>query len=431
MQQVALKYGAGEVGFAIEQEKILQIIESAPVHFAKTEEEIIDEALAHPIGSARLSELVKPGQRVCIAIPDITRAWQRTSVYLPRLVAELQRGGIKDEDIVFICALGTHRNQTPEEHKLLLGDELASRFMVIDHDCYDKEKLCYLGKTTYGTPVWINKMAMECDHIVLTGGVVYHFLAGWGGGRKYILPGLSSYETVMANHSLSLNPVRGEGPHPDVRSGNLDNNLLHLDMVEAASFVRPTFLFNVVTADDRIAGAVAGHYLAAHDRGRGMVDAIDGVCIQEKADLVVASAGGSPKDINLYQSIKTLINAREAAKPGGTIIMLSECPDGLGGNADVQNMILNYDTVLEREDALRADYSISKYVAYYFCETAERFNLILVSALDPALLKKANIRVVKTLEAAMELVADKDNPALKVHIMPQAANTLPRVEQRR
>lgn len=427
-QEIALRYGAGEMVLNMESEKILQIIESNPVTFEKTEAELIEDALAHPIGSARLCELVHPGERVCIVIPDITRAWQKTDLYLPRLVDELQQGGVKDEDIVFISALGTHRRQTPEEHKFLLGPELADRFTVIDHDCDDKNKLSYLGKTTYGTPVWINKTALECDHIVLTGGIVYHFLAGWGGGRKYVLPGISSYETVMANHSLSLNPERGKGPHPDVRSGNVDNNILHLDMQEAASFVRPTFLFNVVMAENRIAGAVAGNYIIAHDKGREMVDAIDGVSITEKADLVIASAGGSPKDVNLYQSIKTLINAREAAKPGGTIIILTECPEGLGGNAEVQDMILNYNTVLEREDALRDDYSISKYVGYYFCETADKYDLILVSSLDSDLLKKANIRIVKTLAAAMELVADKNNAAVKVHIMPHAANTLPRVK---
>ena len=429
IQEIKLKYGNEKMVLNMEAEKILQIIESNPVTFDKTEAEIIEDALAHPIGSARLCELVHPDERVCIVIPDITRAWQKTSLYLPRLVEELQQGGVKDENIIFICALGTHRRQTPEEHQLLLGSELAKRFTVIDHDCYDKNNLIYLGKTTYGTPIWINKTAMECDHIVLAGGIVYHFLAGWAGGRKYILPGISSYETVMANHSLSLNPVRGEGPHPDVRSGNIDNNLLHLDMLEAASFVRPTFLFNVIIAENRIAGAVAGNYITAHDKGRDMVDAIDGVCISEKADLVIASAGGSPKDVNLYQSIKTLINAREAAKPGGTIIILTECPEGLGGNAEVQDMILKYDTVLKREDELRADYSISKYVGYYFCETAEKYDLILVSSLDPNLLQKANIRIVKTLEEAMELVADKNDETVKVHIMPQAANTLPRVEQ--
>lgn len=426
-REFALKYGHEEMLLKIAEENILQVIESNQVMFEKTESEMIRSALANPIGSARLSELVKPGERVCVVIPDITRAWQRTDLYLPLLVEELAQGGVQDEDILFICALGTHRPQTAEEHRLLLGPELADRFTVIDHDCHDRDNLVYCGDTSFGTPVWLNKRAMECDHLVLTGGIVYHFLAGWSGGKKYVLPGISSYETVMANHALSLNPVRGKGPHPDVRSGNDATNLIHLDMLEAARLANPAFMFNVVTAEGRIAGAVAGHYQLAHDQGRAMVDAIDGVTIQEKADLVIASAGGSPKDVNLYQSIKTLINAREATKPGGTMIILTESPEGLGGNAEVQEMILGYHSVLEREDALRTDYSISKYVGYYFCESAEKFELILVSALDPALLQKANIKIVRTLDEALALVYAKRGKNLKTHIMPQGANTLPRL----
>lgn len=426
-REFALKYGHEEMLLKIAEEHILQVIESNQVTFEKTELEIIQAALANPIGSPRLAEIVKPGERVCVVIPDITRVWQRTDLFLPLIVEELAQGGVQDKDIIFICALGTHRRQTAEEHRLLLGPKLADRFTVIDHDCHDRTNLVYCGETSFGTPVWLNKQAMECDHLVLTGGIVYHFLAGWSGGKKYVLPGISSYETVMANHALSLNPVRGQGPHPEVRSGNDATNLIHLDMLEAAGLANPAFIFNVVTAEGRIAGAVAGHYQLAHDQGRAMVDAIDGVTIQEKADLVIASAGGSPKDVNLYQSIKTLINAREATKPGGTMIILTESPEGLGGNAEVQEMILGYDTVLEREDALRTDYSISKYVGYYFCESAEKFELILVSALDPALLEKANIKIVRTLDEALALVYAKRGKNLKTHVMPQGANTLPRL----
>ena len=430
VKEIPLKYGKTEMTLKIEEKNLLDVIDSNPVVFEKTEEEIIKDAIEHPIGSARLCELVHEGETVCVLIPDMTRAWQKTDKFLPFVVEELNRGGVKDEDILFICAVGTHRPCTPEEHAALLGDKLAGRNLkVINHDSLDKDNLVYVGKTTFGTPVSLNKKAMECDHIVLTGGIVYHFLAGWAGGRKYILPGISSYETVMANHALSLNPERGQGAHPDVRSGYVDTNLIHLDMVEAASFANPTFMFNVVTAENRIAGAVAGNHLLAHEKGRDMVDAIDGVYIKEQADLVVASAGGAPKDVELYQSIKTLINTRAATKPGGTMIIMTECPEGLGGNADVRSMLLDYDTVLAREDELRVRYTISKYVGYYFCESAEKYDLILVSSLDSDLLKKANITIVKSLDEALALAYKKHGKDLKVHVMPHAANTFPRLEK--
>lgn len=429
MKKIELKYGDSVMSAEIEEKSVLQVIESSSISVSKQEDELIQEALEHPIGSARLKELVHAGETVCVVIPDSTRLWQKSDKYLWRIVEELHAGGVKDEDITFISALGTHRKQTKQEHRQLLGEALADRFEVIDHDCFDKEQLVYLGTTTYDTPIYINKTALACDHIVLTGGIVYHFLVGWSGGKKSILPGIASYETVMANHALSLSTTFGKGANPDVRSGNIISNPVHDDMLQAASFVRPTFLFNVITGSNGdIVGAVAGNYIAAHAVGRDMVDKMDGVAIDEKADLVIATAGGYPKDINLYQSIKTVINAREAATPGGTIIILSECREGLGGNAEVQDMILNYNTVLEREKALRADYSISKYVGYYFCETAAKFDLILVSDIDPNLLSKANITVVKTLEEALSETYKKKGTNLKTHLMPHAANTLPKLK---
>lgn len=427
LKEIPLKYGSGEMVLKMEEKNILQVIESNPFAFEKTQEEMIQDALEHPVLSARLSELVHAGEKVCVVISDVTRAWQRTDLYLPYLVEELNKGGVKDEDILFLSATGTHRKQTDEEHRLLLGESLAKRFKIVDHDCSDKDNLRYVGKTTFGTPVWLNKQALECEHIVLTGAIVYHFLAGWSGGRKSILPGISGYETVMANHALSLKPGRGEGVQPEVRSANFINNAVHLDMLEAASFVRPTFLFNVVMGEGRIAGAVAGNYIAAHEKGCQLVDALDGVAIQKKADVAIATAGGSPKDVNFYQSIKTLINAREATKPGGTLIILTEAREGLGGDQDVQDIILNYNNMVEREDALRAKYSISKYVGYYFGESADKYDLLLVTSLDPELLKKANIKTVKTLEEAMKFVYAKHGRNFKAHVMPHGANTWPQL----
>ncbi|MFD3157882.1 nickel-dependent lactate racemase [Haloimpatiens sp. FM7330] len=428
MKNFQMNYGDKSLGFSLDEKNILQIIESNEYINDKSEEKVIEEAIKNPIGSPRLKELVHPGETVCVVIPDATRTWQKTYKFLYKIVDELNEGGVDDKDILFISALGTHRKQTEEEHRQLLGEKLSARFKVMDHDCYDKDNLKYMGQTTYGTPVWINKKALECDHIVLTGGIVYHFLVGWSGGKKYVLPGISSYETVMANHALSLSPKMGGGTHPNVRSGNIVNNPVHEDMLQAAAFVKPTFMFNVVMGPDgNIAGAVAGNYIEAHAKGRKLVDKIDGVQIKEKADVVIATAGGYPKDINLYQSIKTFINAREAAKEGGTIIAVTECREGLGGNEEVQNMILNYNTLLDREKALREDYSISKFVGYYVCETAEKFNFILVSKLDPKLVEKANITVVDSIEKALDLVKKTKGDNLSVHLMPHAANTFPKL----
>lgn len=430
MKNFELDYGSTKVKVSIEDKNLFGVIESKPFTVLESEDEIILNALQNPIGSPRLKELVNPGETVCLVIPDVTRAWQKTDKFLYKIVKELNNGGVKDKDITIISALGSHRKQGRDEHVKLIGEELAKRFEVIDHDCFDEDNLAYLGETTYGTPVKVNRKAYECDHIILTGGIVYHFLAGWGGSRKTILPGISSYQTIMKNHSLTLNENLGEGKNPNVRSGKLKDNPVHEDMMQAAAFLRPTFMFNVIVdTKGSIVSAVSGSYIEAFYEGCNIVEKLDSTNISEKADLVIATAGGYPKDINFYQTSKTIMNAKEAVKKGGTIIILSQCSEGLGGNEDVKDMILNYDNMLERERELRREYSISKDVAYIFCDVASKSDVIFVSDLDPNLVKKANITVVKTVEEALELTYKKKGSNLKTYIMPHAANTFPKIAE--
>ncbi|WZL74396.1 nickel-dependent lactate racemase [Clostridiaceae bacterium 35-E11] len=430
MHTMNMKYGRGTVAVSVAEENLLGIIESNSNNKGcKEEKDVILDALANPIASARLGELVHPGETVCIVISDVTRAWQKMSTYLPYIVEELNKAGIQDEDILFLCATGSHRSQTKEEHRMLLGDQLAERFEVLDHDCRDTDNLVYLGETRFNTPVIVNKKAMTCDHIILTGAIVFHLLAGWGGGKKSVLPGICAYDTIMKNHALSLSPNPGEGSNPLVRSGNVINNPLHEDMLEATSFVKPSFMFNVIMdTKGKIAHAVAGDYIKAHEAGCMLVDEMDGVVIEEKADLVIATAGGYPKDINLYQTCKTVINAKEAVKKGGAMIILSQCSEGFG-NDDVQEMIQNYDTVAQREQALREDYSIARYIGYFMSEAAQDFLFVLVGDMDPELVKKANIHVVKTIEEALALVYREKGRDLKTYLMPYGANTLPKLEK--
>lgn len=424
-----MKYGREKVDVSIPEQDLLGVIESNKIDTNKSENEVITEALKNPIASARLRELVHPGEKVGIIISDITRAWQKMSTFLPYIVDEICSAGVRNEDIIFISSTGSHRKQTKDEHRLMLGDKLADRFEVIDHDCFDNENLVYLGKTSFGTPVTVNKTAMECDHLILTGAIVFHLLAGWGGGKKSILPGICGYETIMTNHALSLNPKMGEGSNPMVRSGNIHNNVLHEDMLEAASFVRPTFMFNVIMdSKGNICRAVAGNYIKAHEMGCSMVDEIDGVEIKEKADLVIATAGGYPKDINLYQTSKTIINAKEAVKKGGTIIILSQCSEGFG-NSDVQEIMQNYSTMFEREKALRENFSIAKYIGYFISETANDYRFILVGDMDEKLIENAKIKVVSTVKEALEIAYNENGTHLKTYLMPYGANTLPKFKE--
>lgn len=428
MKNIELNYGRGTINLSLEEKNIIGVIEGNEFKVSSSEDEIILDALHNPIGSPRLKELVHTGETVCLVIPDITRAWQKTDKFLYRIVEELNEGGIEDKNILIISAAGSHRKQTKEEHEKLLGKDLSKRITVIDHDSFDKENLAYVGETTYGTPVWVNKKALECDHIILAGGIVYHFLAGYGGGRKTVLPGISSYETIMHNHALSLKKNLGEGKNPNSACARLKGNPVHEDMMQAAAFLRPTFMFNVIAGHNgKIAAAVSGNYIEAFYEGCKIVDKMDGIDIHEKADLVIATAGGFPKDINFYQTSKTIINTKEAVVEGGTMIILSQCSEGLGGNQDVQDILLNYDNLLDREKELRREYSISKDIGYIFCEIANNYDVIFVSDLNPDFLKKANITVVKTLEEALELTWSKKGKDLKTYVMTAAASTFPQM----
>ena len=425
----AMKYGQEEFEVHLPPELIAAELEPNRIDLPqRTPAEHIRWALDHPIDSAPLKELVRAGEKVCIVISDVTRRWQSPETYLPILVAELESAGIRDEDILILSATGTHRRQTREEQIGLVTQAVYDRVRVEDHQCTEEENLAYVGTTSRGTPVWLDKRALECDHILLTGGVVFHFMAGYGGGRKSILPGISGRETIMKNHNLALNPGLGSGSNPNVRSANMnDTNPVHADMMEACSMVNPTFLVNVVVNDDQeIIAAFAGNWITAHQAACDLVDRMYGVPVREKTPLVIASAGGYPKDLNFYQTIKTLCNAREVVEDGGTIILVTKSEEGYG-SADTEKQVAGYPTMVEREKALRADFSIGAFIGYLFAECAETHHVIAVTSMNQEDFGTAKIHVVRTLDEALELSRQLNGGKdLRATLLPHGANTLPK-----
>lgn len=424
----AMRYG--QQGFPVELPPELIAAELEPNHVElpqRTVAEHIRWALDHPIDSRPLKELVEPGETVCIVISDVTRRWQSPETYIPILVEELEAAGIRDEDMLIISATGTHRRQTKEEHIGLVTQAVYDRIRLVDHVCTDEEQLTKVGTTSRGTPVWLDKRAMACDHIILTGGVVYHFMAGFGGGRKSILPGIAGRETIMKNHNLALRPGLGSGSDPEVRSANLtERNPVHADMMEACAMVHPTFLLNVVVNDEQeIISAFAGNWATAHAAACDLVNQMYGVKVQERTPLVIASAGGYPKDLNFYQTIKTLCNALEVVAEDGTIILVTGSQEGFG-NEDTRRQIADYPDMLSREKALREDFSIGAFIGYLFAENAEKYHLIAVTEIPQEQFGSAKIHAVKTLDEAIELSrrlnGGKD---LRATLLPHGANTLP------
>ena len=418
-----MKYSNIEFEVNIPETQIICELESNVVDIPqKSVEEHIEYALDNPIGAGDISTVVKKGDKVAIIVSDITRKWQSMSTYLPILVDRLNKCGIEDEDIIVVSACGTHRRQTDEEHKELLGEDLFKRLKIVDHQCGDKENLVYMGETSRKTPVWLNKYAIEADKIILTGGVVYHFLAGYGGGRKSIVPGIAGKETINTNHCNALNPGFGEGINKNVYSGNISkSNPFHDDLEEAAAMAKPAYLLNVVAnSEQEIIAAFAGDWIKAHKAATALVDSIDGIYVNEKADLVIASAGGFPKDINLYQTSKTLSNSKIMAKDGGTIIILSECSEGFG-NQDCEDQIVKLTNMEQREKSLRSDFSVGGFVGYDFSHSAQRYHIILVTKIPEEKFKNTKIHVAKTLDEALTVAKELNGGSIdnmKVALLP-------------
>ena len=431
MAQHYMKYGDKEFSVELGSGLIAAELHSNTVALpVKSALEHINEALDNPIGSPRLEEMLKPGQTVCIVVPDSTRLWQSPNVYVPAVVARLNKCGIRDADIRILTATGSHRPMSREEHIAIVSEDIYNRIGVVDHKCRESADMVKAGVTSHGTEVWFNRHAMECDHIILTGGVVYHFLAGYGGGPKYLLPGIASYETIQRHHNLALNKGFGSGSNAAVRSANMENsNIFHTDLEEAALLAKPSFLLNVVVDDNyNIIKAVAGDMVQAHREACALVDAIDGVNVAERTPLVIASAGGAPKDINFYQTIKTLANALAVVSEGGTIIILSACTEGFG-SPDTERQIRDFDTMEAREKDLRENFSIGSYVGFLFAESAEKHNLIMVCSMAAADFAKTRIHTVTTLDDALALARKLNGGKdMRATLLPHGANTLPKLQ---
>ncbi len=323
-----LKIGRGAEQFSIPENQLLYELKGNNLAPPENLESAYQHALAHPIDSPPLSEIVNPGETVAIAVSDITRAWQHNELTLPILINTLNQAGIEDKDITIIIAVGAHRQNTQKEMEELCSKEVCQRVKVVNHNAWDTDNMVYFGKTSRGTEVSFNRIAAEADRVILTGGVIYHYMVGYGGGRKSIMPGISSLNTIQQSHMLAMCKDIGDGTSPLAANMKTSGNPSHEDMVEVAAFLKADFIVNVVpNLDGDITGIFAGNWITAWQAATRFVDKIFGVPIKEQADVVIASAGGYPKDINLYQSQKTIDNAVYAMKPGGVSIILADCPD--------------------------------------------------------------------------------------------------------
>lgn len=418
-KEFILKYGNDKVTFSLDERQVLGELKMKELPVLENPEQAILDALRNPIGTKPLREIVKAGNTVAVIVNDPTRV-ANSHVFIPILLNELNSVGVPDKDIRIVFALGTHRAMTKEEMIKEVGPEAAARIQMFNTDCRDQSQFQYFGTTSRGTPVWFNKLVTEVDHIICTGSVVHHFFAGFGGGRKAMLPGVAYYETVRHNHSLMLQPT--------ARIGRLDDNPIYLDQVEGVEMCRPSFLLNTVLNEKKqFLKVFAGDYIIAHKEACKFVDTVYGTEIDKHADLVIATCGGYPKDLNVYQSQKTMDNAICAVKDGGIVILLAECREG-SGSALYEKTMEENNTPDKVQEVIKKDFQIGIHKAYAVTRLIKRAEFILVSSLDPDLARKLLFTPAKTIDEALQIAYSKLGPNPDIIVMPQGSYTVPRLK---
>ncbi len=381
-------------------------------------------ALRHPIGMDEGAlKGIHRGERVAIVLSD---SFRRTGVaeLLPVLVEEVLRRGVREKDICFLVATGVHRPPTPEELRSIMGAEIHARYapQCFAHAADDGDGLLFVGNTSRRTPVWLNRRLLEADRVILTGTVVMHYFAGFGGGRKSIVPGLAGEQTIAANHSLNLHRTEDQ-LNPDVQIGRVDGNPVAEDMAEAASFAPVEFIVNtVLNREGRIAGLFVGDRHAAHEAACRFAAGMYQVSLPHAADLVIASAGSAN---NFVQSHKALFNAHQAMKPGGKIVFVAPCQEGLGAAGFREWLGLGTrEAVIGR---LRRHAEINGQTALSTLEKAP--NTVMVTDMDEAAVRLTGARKAPSLQTAVDLclaeLAQAGVREPRVCLMPSASYTVP------
>ncbi|HKS09481.1 MAG TPA: nickel-dependent lactate racemase [Pyrinomonadaceae bacterium] len=419
MSEIQLLYGRTAITFSWERDRFAVVADDSIAEKSLSDFEV-GAALDSPIGSPPLDEIVDSDDSVLIVVSDATRPTASAQV-VNLLVRRLVQIGVSPAQMAVIFATGIHRPVTEQEQLELLTPFIVQRVQVLQHDAYDPSKLVSFGATDSGVEVELSSALQRYSRVILTGGVNYHYFAGFTGGRKSICPGLASAETIKATHMLALDFATG-GRRAGVGTGVLDGNAVHEECERIAELVEPAFSINTIVGqtkravklfcgDWRLAHrAACEHYLDNHS-----------VRLPEKRDVVIASCGGFPYDINLIQAHKALDMASHACKDGGTIVLLAECSDGLG-RPDFLKWFESKDSRALAE-RLRNEYEVNGQTAWALLTKAERYRVCLISELPDEQVELMRMKPVRSIAEALEGARERTG-----FIMPRGASILPRVE---
>ncbi len=406
-------FGQGIQTLTVPDKNLLGTLVPNKVQYGLTGEAEVRRALKNPTGCRCLSQIVSPGEKVAIVTSDITRPMP-THTVMPPLLEELYAAGIRDSDITLIFALGSHRAHTEEEKIKLAGKDTYEKIRCVDADSNDCVRM---GTTSRGTPVDIFRSVAEADRRICLGNIEYHYFAGYSGGAKAIMPGVSTRDAIQSNHSMMTEET--------ARAGRIEGNPVREDIEEAAAVCGVDFILNVVLDEHKqIIRAVAGDVTKAHREGCAFLDSLYRKAIPERADIVVVSAGGYPKDMNLYQTQKALDNAMHAVKNGGIVVLSGSCREGLGERVFEQWMT----EAQEPEDLIvrvKKQFRLGGHKAAAIAMALRHAQIYLVSEMEPSFVRRLFLEPFPSVQTAFDRALMEKGPEATVWVMPYGGSTLP------
>ena len=407
--KVEFPYGKTHLSCDFEEANVLtsSIEEYDP---GMTPQALVEAAMATPEGGITLRELAEGKEKIVLIASDHTRPVP-SRVIVPPMLKEIREGN-PHAAITILISTGCHRETTRDELIAKFGEELVSKEKIVVHDCDDSENLVNIGNLPSGGQCLINRLAVEADLLVAEGFIEPHFFAGFSGGRKSVLPGVAGRETVLANHCSEFIA------HPKSRTGVLEGNPIHTDMLWAAKKAKLQYIVNVVLNGEKQAiYAVAGDLEKAHKKG---TDFLFGLCgaETEPADIVISTNGGYPLDQNVYQAVKGMTAAEAAVKENGVIIMIAASNDGIGGDhfyhqlADERDINKTMDLFLSRG---RSETVPDQWQTQIFIRVLQKAKVIFVSQVDAETVEALHMIPASSLEEALEKAKNfigKENPTI-------------------
>lgn len=416
--RIEVRFGNGVQSVDIPESRIRAILLPNEVEKGNlSAEDEVMRSLENPIGSSRISEMDLLGKKIAIITSDITRplpTWQ----IMPSLLEELYSAGADPSNIKLIFALGSHRPHTEEEKRHLAGLRAYTEIECMDGDNTDTVSF---GKTSCGTPIDIVRDVAEADVRICLGNIEYHYFAGYSGGYKAIMPGVSTYEAIQHNHRMMVE----EASH----AGKLEGNPVREDIEEAGAIVGVDFIVNPVLDEHKqIVKVFSGDPIHAHRAGCAFLDEMYQVKIDSRADIVIVSQGGAPKDLNLYQTQKALDNAKHAVRDGGAIILVGSCREGLGQKvfAEWMEEANCPDDLIRR---VHENFKLGGHKAAAIALVMKRADVYLVSEMDPEYVESLMFVPAASLDDAFASATEKLGPESSVIVMPYGGSTLPCAEK--